>query len=234
MLGKISMQFFKIKPVGVLLIIIAGLASLPAFPQSDGLNRWSKSAGSLTIFQPGDAIRIQVWELYENQNNRFNLSADYSINPNGDIILPLVGEVRVKGLTVFELNQILEQKLRAYMKNPLVYVQPLIRVSLIGAFQKPGSYRVPPSSSLWEVIAIAGGPAGGANLKKLSVQRGGKIVITDILNSFEKGYSLEEIGVESGDQIVAPLRARWGVQTFLLFINVISSLALLYIRLRQG
>lgn len=208
---------------------------------ADGLGQgfngpsWSKTAGSLTIFQPGDAVRIQVWELYSEGGNTElgrNLSRDYPINPAGYIIMPILGEVKVKGFTVYELMQDLQERLREYMRNPLVYVQPLIRLTLQGAFNRPGALRVPPSSSLWDVIAIAGGPRGDCDLSKLSVERGGRVIIDDMLASFEKGYSLEDIGIESGDQIVAPTRSRLNFYTLIGIINLMTSIALLYLRIQ--
>lgn len=213
--------------------LLAGFSEVAgqAFPNPS----WSKTAGSLTIFQPGDAVRIQVWELYSEGGNTElgrNLSRDYPINPAGYIIMPILGEVKVKGFTVYELMQDLQKKLSEYMRNPLVYVQPLIRLTLQGAFNRPGALRVPPSSSLWDVIAIAGGPRGDADLSKLSVERGGRVIIDDMLASFEKGYSIEDIGIESGDQIVAPTRSRINFYTLISIINLLTSIALLYLRLQ--
>lgn len=207
------------------------LQTSSAMAQSDSEPLWRKSAGSLTIFQPGDAVRIQVWELYRQQTN-VNLNGDYPISPEGTIIMPLVGELKVKGLTVYELMQTIQTKLKDYMENPLVYVYPLIRVTLQGAFIRPGAYRVPPTSSLWDVIALAGGPRGDCDLENLQVERGGKVILERLLNSFEKGYSIEDIGIESGDQIMAPSRSRLSVGTIIGFVNLIMTLTLLYLRIR--
>ena len=111
-------------------IMMLLLQTSSALAQADNEPLWRKSAGSLTIFQPGDAVRIQVWELYQQQTN-VNLSGDYPISPEGTIIMPLVGELKVKGLTVYELIQIIQTKLKDYMANPLVNVYPLIRVTLV-------------------------------------------------------------------------------------------------------
>ncbi len=199
--------------------------------QGDNEPLWRKSAGSLTIFQPGDAVRIQVWELNQQQTN-VNLNGDYPIGPEGTIIMPLVGELNVKGLTVYELIQTIQAKLKDYMTNPLVNVYPLIRLTLQGAFIRPGAYRVPPTSSLWDVIALAGGPRGDCDLQNLQVERGGKVILEKLLNSFEKGYSIEDIGIESGDQIMAPTRNRLSVGTIIGSINLIMTLILLYLRIR--
>jgi protein involved in polysaccharide export with SLBB domain len=207
-------------------------ATLALHAQSDFETRWSKTASSLTVFQPGDAVRIQIWELYEEERRNLNLSNDYPINADGYIIMPLIGEVKVKGLTAYELMQYLEERFRAYLRNPFVYVRPLIRVTMQGAFNRPGSYRVDPASSLWDLVALADGPDRGCDLEGMWVERGGKVVIDELLNSFEKGYSLEDVGIESGDQIMAPHRAGLNFGLILSIINVVTSVVLLYLRLR--
>lgn len=232
---KQKCQILQYVRVVVFLYVYFLFNVIPAQSQPLPGPNWSKTAGSLTIFQPGDAVRIQVWELYSEGGNSTlgnNLSQDYPINPGGYIIMPLLGEIKVKGLTVYELMQDLQEKLKAYMRNPLVYVQPLIRLTFQGAFNRPGAFRVPPSSSLWDVVALAGGPRGDCDLSKLSVERGGKVVIESMLDSFERGYSLEDIGIESGDQILAPARGRVNIYTLLSIINLLTSLALLYLRLQ--
>ncbi len=211
-------------------LIFNGTANL--YAQSELDLKWSKTASSLTVFQPGDAVRIQIWELYEEERRNLNLSNDYPINAEGYIIMPLIGEVKVKGLTSYELMQYLEERFRAYLRNPFVYVRPLIRLTLQGAFNKPGAYRVDPSSSLWDLVALAGGPARGCDLKGMWVERGGKVIIDELLNSFEKGFSLEDVGIESGDQIMAPMQTGLNLGLILSMINLVTSVVLLYIRLR--
>ena len=205
-----------------------------SFAQSLNKPQWSESAKSLTIFQPGDAVRIRVWELYQEENKNLNLSGDYAINPDGFIVMPIIGEVKVEGLTVYELMQTLDTKFREYLKNPFIEVRPLIRITLQGAFNRPGAYLVDPSSSLWNVVALAGGPRGDCDLKRMWVERGGEVVIKSVLHSFEKGYSLEEIGIESGDQILAPARSRININFFVGVTNLFASIVLLYLRLKSG
>ena len=64
------------------------------------------------------------------------------------------------------------------------------------------------------------------------VERGGEITLKNILNSFEKGMSLEEMGIESGDQIIAPMRRQWNITVMLSFVNLAASFVLLYLRLK--
>jgi polysaccharide export outer membrane protein len=193
-----------------------------------------KSVKSLTIFQPGDAVRIQIWELYQEAQSNLNLTGDYPIDPEGYIIMPLLGEIKVRGLTVYELAQSLQEKLKSYLRNPYVLVRPLIRLTMQGAFNRPGSYLVDPASSYWTLVAQAGGPSSNCDLKGMSVERGGQIVIKKLLGSFEKGISLEEIGIESGDQIIAPARSTVDLGMVISIINLLASVVLLYLRLRTG
>lgn len=219
---------------GVILINFMITCFVPGtiFSQDTRNQDWRNSAKSLTVFQPGDAVRIQIWELYQDERRNINLSADYPINPEGFIIMPLVGEVRVKGLTIFELMQSLEGRYAAYLMNPYIYVRPLVRITMQGAFNRPGAYRIDPQSSLWDLVALAGGPTARCDLNRIIVERGGKVVNRDLLSSFEKGFSLEEIGIESGDQIRAPARFLINLPFFMNIIGSVGTLLLLYLRIR--
>lgn len=204
-----------------------------AKPQGGSDISWSKTAKSLAVFQPGDAVRIQVWELYQRENRNLPLSGDYPINPDGMIIMPFLGEIKVKGMTNYELMQLLKEKFSNYLNDPYIYVRPLIRITMQGAFNRPGAYRADPASSFWDLVQQAGGPETNCDLRKMRVERGGKVVIKKLLNSFEKGYSLDDVGIESGDQIIAPWRGGWDLGMLLGFVNFMATVALLLLRLRS-
>jgi len=221
----------------ILIFLVLNLSSLQdALAQQKYQNRWPKTAESLTVFQPGDAVRITIWDLSTTQQTKWNINfnRNYPIDSEGFVILPLIGEIKVKGLTAFELIQRLEKEYEAYLERPYVYVRPLIRVTMQGAFNSPGSYYIDPASSLWELVRIAGGPTRGCDLNKMWVERGGEVVIKKLLDGFERGESLEEIGIESGDQIIAPQRGGINFMIVIQVINLFASLALLYLRLKRG
>jgi protein involved in polysaccharide export with SLBB domain len=225
-------KYNTIKTV-MILMCMGRLVETNAWAQNQTDVLWSKSAKSLAVFQPGDAVRIQVWELYQKENRNLPLSGDYPINPDGMIIMPLLGEIKVKGMTNYELMQILKDKFANYLNDPFIYVRPLIRITMQGAFNRPGAYRADPSSSLWDLVQIAGGPDSNCDLNRMRVERGGKVVIRKLLSSFEKGYSLDDVGIESGDQIVATWRSSWDVNRLLNLINFIATISLLLLRLRN-
>lgn len=197
-----KMNFSK-KPIGTCLTVILMLAFVTsAIPQ----NRYMGS-DSRYVFQPGDGIRLKVWQLIPQDvgaNLAKELNTDYTIDGDGYALFPIVGKIKVTGMTPDKLTNELEEKFSPYLKEPVMFVLPLIRVILNGSFLRPGTYRVKPNSSLWEAIELAEGVTTDCDLKKIRVERGGKVVKTDLLSQLENGYSISELGIRSGDQIIAP------------------------------
>lgn len=229
---KLSVCFYR--SFGIILATL--LIAANGYTQDNTKYQWSKSASRLTVFEPGDAVRVKVYELDLTQFGvrDLNLSNDYPINPEGYIIMPLIGSVKVKGYTVHEVMRALEDRLSEYLNNTYVYVRPLIRITLQGAFNKPGVYHVDPSSSVWDVVKLGGGPNGGAQLARMRVERGGKVVIPKVLEAFEKSISLEEVGIESGDQLLVPDGGGLSLTTLFTLFNLFASMVLVYLRLKSG
>ena len=92
-----------------------GLFSSPLEAQLTTDPQWSNTAKTLTIFRPGDGVRIQVMRLDLEATDNDILSGEYGIDSRGYILMPLIGEVRVSGLTEIELMQTLREKLEVYM-----------------------------------------------------------------------------------------------------------------------
>ncbi|MCH7755372.1 polysaccharide biosynthesis/export family protein [candidate division KSB1 bacterium] len=190
----------------------------------------------LTSFKPGDAIRLQIWQpwrISEGKAEILGLNGDYAVNSQGYTTLPLIGEIKTIGLNQQTLAARLKEKYSPFIKDPYIMVTPLIRVTLQGAVNRPGAYLIPPTSSLWELVEMANGPSGNANLKKMQSERGGRIVNKNLLRSFEKGYSLQEIGVLSGDQILVPARRSFEYRDALSLATFGMSVALFYLRVTQ-
>ena len=215
------------------LLITGGLwgGKLMAQDQS----QWPNSVSSMAIFLPGDGVRIRVWDLYQ-QRNTENLNSDYPINPDGFIVMPLVGQVMVKGVTPLELQNELTRRFQSYLEMPYVLVSPLIRITLQGAFNKPGVYYAEPNSSVWNAIALADGPNGFCNLSRMRVERGGKVAIPSnvFYKAYENGASLEETGVVSGDQIIGPQQSGINLYFFINLVNLFATIVLLYLRITTG
>jgi len=190
--------------------------------------------GSNNEFFPGDAVRISVIELGRSaERGTLNLSGDYTINGLGYIMLPLIGSVKALGHDRISLAKNLVELYSPYLKEPYITTMPLIRITLMGAFNKPGSYRISPESSLWELIEQAEGPKEDCDLNSTRVERGGKILLKNLLEQFEKGHSLEDIGIKSGDQIIAKGRSSFGFREIMNYSYFIMSAVSLYFSIRN-
>jgi polysaccharide export outer membrane protein len=101
-----------------------------------------------------------------------NLNRELRVNGQGEIAMPLVGVVKVAGLTPTQVEAKLEKLYNAnYLVNPQITVTVKEyrhqRVAVTGAVAKPGSYEIIGPRTLLEVLSLAGGfinqgyPTGG-------------------------------------------------------------------------
>jgi polysaccharide export outer membrane protein len=108
---------------------------------------------------PEDLIEISVFE-----DEKLNKSV--RVSSQGNISLPLLGTIRVKGLTSGELEKEIRDLLaEKYFQDPHVAV--FIReyrsqqVSVIGAVDKPGVYSFMGQKTVLDALALAGGLKAG-------------------------------------------------------------------------
>ncbi|QSR88597.1 SLBB domain-containing protein [Methylacidiphilum caldifontis] len=104
----------------------------------------------------GDLIEIHVADLPELSNIKTR------ITPAGTILLPLLGQLQVEGLTAEELHELLKTKLgEKYLKDPQVSVSVVEmkshRVSVMGAVNKPGVYEMTNQLRVVDALGMAGG-----------------------------------------------------------------------------
>jgi polysaccharide export outer membrane protein len=180
---------------------------------------------------------LTVWELrWDRDGQGLNLDFNdiYPIDDEGKIQVPVIGEVKVIGYNVRTLADRLRELLTPYFAEPpVVVVEPLIRVTVMGAFNRPGSYLISARRSLWDLVDLAGGPAENANLLKLRVQRSGQVVKDNLLGGYEKGVSLRELGIQSGDQVLMPPRSSFTARDFMDYARFGISLAILYLQIKR-
>jgi polysaccharide export outer membrane protein len=103
-----------------------------------------------------DLIAITVY-----QDN--DMSRKSRVNTNGTISMPLIGAVKVGGLTLLEAQAAIESKLAKFLVSPQVslFIEDYGNktIFVMGEVQKPGSYPIPTESrmTVLEAISTAGG-----------------------------------------------------------------------------
>ena len=164
---------------------------------------YSSPASSLdeSVFHAGDNLTIRIWR-------HGDLSGDFQVRPNGNLVLPLVGEVKAEGLTVTQLEKSLSEAFSKYLRNPQVMVSPRFRVTILGAVKVPGSYTVSGSERITDLIAMAGGLQDKAVIEKTQVTRGNEVLTITVSQAIQAEKTLEEVGIRSGDIVLVP-KSRW-------------------------
>jgi polysaccharide export outer membrane protein len=147
---------------------------------------------------PKDLLEIKVFELPE-------LNQTVRVSEDGTITVPLIGQVKIDGLTKDEVEAkiggLLEEK---YLKNPRVsvfikeYQSKLVAV--IGAVQNPGMYELVGRLTLLQMISKAGGFKESASNEIFVLREGGKGETTSI------AINLDELMINGNPKLNIPLQ----------------------------
>ncbi|MFH4965346.1 polysaccharide biosynthesis/export family protein [Gaetbulibacter sp. M235] len=119
-------------------------------------------------FKVNDIVSIYVSTFDVEASRPFNLVRqsgsnaqflDYLIDIDGNIDFPVLGKVKLVGLTVEEGKELLKEKLsEGYLKDPIVNLRILnFRVSVLGEVRNPGTYQISGERiSIMEALGLAG------------------------------------------------------------------------------
>lgn len=150
------------------------------FQESKDLEK-IKSANSFTpVFKVDDVVSIAVSATDMDAARPFNLmqgaslpaagaegasaSANttseptYLIDEEGNIDFPVLGKLKISGLTRIQIKDMLKEKLKVYIKDPIVNVRlKNFKITVIGEVGQPGSFTIPNERiTIIEAIGLAG------------------------------------------------------------------------------
>ncbi len=82
----------------------------------------------------------------------------YLVQQNGNIEFPIIGSIKVGGLTRTQAIELMKEQLASYVVNPTVLVRILnFRVTVLGEVRNPGSFTIPNERiTILEALGIAG------------------------------------------------------------------------------
>ena len=181
--------------LGALLLVMAAVFSMGAIAQEKP---------SDYRLGDGDNIRITVFQNPD-------LTLETRVTENGTITFPLIGTVKIGGLTIAGAADTIAKALQAgnYIQKPQVNIQLLRnlgnQVSVLGAVGRPGRFPLETfSTRLSEMLAIAGGiSAGGADVAIVTGTRDGTPFRkeVDIVGMFLDNRLQDDLIVAGGDVI---------------------------------
>lgn len=173
---------------------------------------------------PGDGIKLIFYNITD------NITGEYYIQDDGTISLPYLGRLKAAGVNIDSLKNQIYTKYSKLYRNPELTILPIIRVNVFGEVKNPGFYYVTGTDKLSDLLAKAGGTTQDADLDDINITRSGKEIEINGEKAIENGSKLNDIGLQSGDQIYVTKKWFTGT-TATIIITTASILASLFITL---
>lgn len=159
----------------------------------------------------GDAIQISVWRNPD-------LSVQVTVRPDGKISVPLVGDLRVDGVSTQAVAAQIETELEDFIRNPKVTVivtnptsaEYIHRIRVTGAVESQQSLPYRKGITVLDVVLAAGGltPFANGNEAKLYRQTvdGAKVYPVYLDDILEKGVLDSNYKLFPQDIVTVPER----------------------------
>jgi len=207
---------YKIQPNDVLLIRIESLTS-------EEFDFFSQSFSQQNIAGGG------------NQGISAGLNGEL-VDENGEIEFPVVGKVRVAGLTVFQVRDQIKEIAGQYVENPMVKVRLLnFRFTILGEVKGENTINTFNNRvTLLEAISLGGGVTEFADKSKIKLirQRGTEIEIAYINLLDENFLTSPYFYIYQNDIIIVPSLKQRTFRRYFgpnlgLFVSTLSTLLLI-------
>ena len=163
----------------------------------------------------GDEIIIMLWGETE-------FRQQFTVDREGFVFIPEVGQVFVNGLNLGELEDKISKILSKFYSslNPVVgkpstfldvslgKLRPL-RVMVLGDVAQPGSYTISPTTTLFSSLYYFGGPTFQGSLRDIHLIRNGKKISSiDFYDYLLSGHSKNDVRLQLDDVIFIPKRGK--------------------------
>jgi len=168
------------------------------------------------IIREADVLGISVWENPD-------LTREVIVQPDGRISFPLIGELEAAGLTIPQLDKVMTNRLKEYVRFPDVSISLVKstgnKVIILGQVNDPGVYAIAGRKTLLEAIALAGGFTRDSVASSVMLIRGpldnpdAKRI--NLTKAIDQPSSKENIALENEDIIFVPRKFITNITYFL-------------------
>src|SRR5437867_6169358 len=154
------------------------------------------------VLGPGDDLTINVWGAVDSTLIR-------TVDRNGRIVLPKVGDLRVWGMTFTEADRLIREQLARYFRGFQTSVTMgrlrTVRVHVVGEVCQPGVYTLSSLSTVTNALYGAGGPTKLGSLREVRLLRSNvQVARIDLYDFLQRGDRARDYRLESGDTIFVP------------------------------
>ncbi|HWR58960.1 MAG TPA: polysaccharide biosynthesis/export family protein [Thermodesulfovibrionales bacterium] len=161
------------------------------------------------IIGPDDVMDIEVSQAEE-------LRRTVKVSPQGYFGMPLIGEIKAKGLTPAQLEKEIAGKFEKYLQEPRVSITvkeyKAQKIAVVGAVASPNVFAVTGQKYLLDMLIMAGGLVSNPEVCYIMRPTGSKqngsgeteIITVKIADLIEKGDFSLNVPVFHGDMINVP------------------------------
>ncbi len=154
------------------------------------------------VLGPGDDLTINVWGAVDSTLIR-------TVDRNGRIVLPKVGDLRIWGLTFSQADRLIRDELGRYFRGFQTSVTMgrlrTVSVHVVGEVCQPGVYTLSSLSTVTNALYSAGGPTKLGSLREVRLLRGNvQVAKLDLYDFLQRGDRTRDYRLESGDTIFVP------------------------------
>lgn len=154
---------------------------------------------------PPDVIEVTV-------RGEPDLTRRVQIRPDGMIAYPLIGELKVEGLTPLEAAREMARRLSEFVRDVHLTVSVVgfnsQRIFVLGEVSRPGQYPFTGDLNVLEAVTLAGSYTRRAALGRVLVVRGDEenpiVVKVNLKKVVYKGDEKENVHLQEGDVVVVP------------------------------
>lgn len=153
---------------------VASIAPLPARNGKGTVDPFG-TKGKTTAYEYASGYRVGAGDrLTIRVAGEPELTADYLVDPSGNISMPYAETFSVAGMTSQQVEAIVAARLRqGYLRDPKVSAQvtTLRPFYILGEVNTAGSFSYQPGMTVQNAVAIAGGYSTRADQKKVLITR---------------------------------------------------------------
>src|SRR3989454_11538795 len=154
------------------------------------------------VLGPGDDLSINVWGAVDSTLIR-------TVDRNGRIVLPKVGDLRIWGLTFSQADRLIRDELARYFRGFQASVTMgrlrTVSVHVVGEVCQPGVYTLSSLSTVTNALYSAGGPTKLGSLREVRLLRSNvQVARIDLYDFLQRGDRTRDYRLESGDTIFVP------------------------------
>lgn len=152
---------------------------------------------------PGDNVLVNIW-------GRVDMQLELTIDREGKVFIPKVGEIIAWGLTMQGFKKRLQTSLSRYYTDYELSVSlgkiRRIKIFVYGEVKKPGGYTISSLSTLFSALHMAGGANGNGSLRNIKHIRHNKVENEiDLYRFLLTGDNTQDAELHSGDVIFMPV-----------------------------